>query len=464
MATFRRNRRIDSKLTEELHEEELREEDDWSISGMCLISDENLLVVCDRPQKRLKLFDIDNNIIINHVTLTKQPRSVAAIAGDCVAVTIPEECKIFTYKVCDLRLNMHKMHNFSEHGECYDLDYMDGYLIVTFYPVENGLAALICKYEEEEVLQIQQRISSDANHTIGYVTFDRPAYRVCVYGETIPELATKLGATELVRLVTEAGLAQTLSGQGPFTVFGPTNEAFAKLPKAVIEQLEKNKQLLAEVLKYHVVSGTVYSSQLTNEMTADSLVEISASRYAKIRFNIYNDGKLITAEGSPVTLPNQNASNGVIHVVDRVLYPFPFTDIPGLVTQQIERFSTLLTAVEVANLANTLAGGPFTLFAPTNAAFAKIPTDVLNKLLANVTALADVLKYHLVSGTYWSASLSNDMMPKTVQGEPVTIKIEDSKVMVNDATVQEADVPVTNGVIHVIDTVLMPPMFDSTIY
>ncbi|WAR28643.1 Y1483-like protein [Mya arenaria] len=237
---------------------------------------------------------------------------------------------------------------------------------------------------------------------------------VCVYGETIPELATKLGATELVRLVTEAGLAQTLSGQGPFTVFGPTNEAFAKLPKAVIEQLEKNKQLLAEVLKYHVVSGTVYSSQLTNEMTADSLVEISASRYAKIRFNIYNDGKS---------------------------HP-----------------------VEVANLANTLAGGPFTLFAPTNAAFAKIPTDVLNKLLANVTALADVLKYHLVSGTYWSASLSNDMMPKTVQGEPVTIKIEDSKVMVNDATVQEADVPVTNGVIHVIDTVLMPPMFDSTIY
>ncbi|XP_052783674.1 transforming growth factor-beta-induced protein ig-h3-like [Mya arenaria] len=285
----------------------------------------------------------------------------------------------------------------------------------------------------------------------------------CVYGETIPELATRLGATELVKLVTDAGLAGTLSGAGPFTVFGPTNAAFSKLPKNILERLMRDKKLLADVLKYHVVSGNVYSSQLSNELTAPSLLTMNG-KALDIRFNIYNNGQLITADGSPVVLPNQNASNGVIHVVDRVMFPIPFEDIPTEVTKQSARFSTLLTAVKAANLVSTLAGGPFTLFAPTNAAFAKIPADVLNKLLANVTALTDVLTYHVVSGTYWSASLSNGMMPKTVEGKAVNIKIDGGKVMVNDATVEEADLAVTNGVIHVIDTVLLPPAFDPSIY
>jgi len=282
-----------------------------------------------------------------------------------------------------------------------------------------------------------------------------------VSAENIPELATKLGATELVKLVTDAGLAETLSGAGPFTVFGPTNAAFAKLPRAVIERLTRDKKLLADVLKYHVVSGNVYSSQLSDNLQAQSLLMLPDGKAADIRINIYNDGKLITADGSPVVLPNQNASNGVIHVVDRVMFPIPFTSIPGEITRQRGRFSTLLTAVTAAGLVETLSGaGPFTLFAPTNAAFAKIPKDVLDKLLANKTALTDVLTYHVISGAFWSSSLSNGMMPKTVEGKTLTIKIDDAGVMINDAKVVEADVAVTNGVIHVIDTVLLPPAFD----
>jgi len=281
-----------------------------------------------------------------------------------------------------------------------------------------------------------------------------------VSAENIPGLATKLGATELVRLVTEAGLAETLSGPGPFTVFGPTNAAFAKLPKAVLEKLSKDKKLLADVLKYHVVSGSVYSSQLSDNLQATSLLMLPDGKAADIRINIYNDGKLITADGSPVVLPNQNATNGVIHVVDRVMFPIPTTSIPGEVTMRNE-FSTLLAAVKAAGLVETLSGaGPFTLFAPTNEAFAKIPKDVLDKLLANKTALTDVLTYHVISGAFWSSSLSNGMMPKTVEGKTLTIKIDDAGVMINDAKVVEADVAVTNGVIHVIDTVLLPPAFD----
>jgi len=281
-----------------------------------------------------------------------------------------------------------------------------------------------------------------------------------VSAENIPGLATKLGATELVRLVTEAGLAETLSGPGPFTVFGPTNAAFAKLPKAVLEKLSKDKKLLADVLKYHVVSGSVYSSQLSDNLQATSLLMLPDGKAADIRINIYNDGKLITADGSPVVLPNQNATNGVIHVVDRVMFPIPTTSIPGEVTMRKE-FSTLLAAVKAAGLVETLSGdGPFTLFAPTDEAFAKIPKDVLDKLLANKTALTDVLTYHVISGAFWSSSLSNGMMPKTVEGKTLTIKIDDAGVMINDAKVVEADVAVTNGVIHVIDTVLLPPAFD----
>ncbi|XP_052215744.1 transforming growth factor-beta-induced protein ig-h3-like [Dreissena polymorpha] len=281
------------------------------------------------------------------------------------------------------------------------------------------------------------------------------AFLVFASAATIPELATQLGCTELVKLVEHAGLAEVLSREGPFTVFAPTNDAFAKLPKAVLEDLMRNRQLLSEVLKYHLVYGSLYSSELTNEMTEASLAPL-----ANIRFNIYNTGNLITAEGSPVEKANQNASNGVIHVVNRVLFPIPFLDIPQLIVRERARFSILLDAVVKANIVAVLSGGPFTLFAPTNDAFAKIPADALKTLFDNITALTDVLNYHVISGTFWSSSLSDGMTPKTVEGKTVKITINGGgKVSVNNANVEEADDAVTNGVIHVIDTVLLPPSF-----
>lgn len=282
---------------------------------------------------------------------------------------------------------------------------------------------------------------------------------VCSAQDNLVQLATKLGANTLVKLAAEAGLASTLENGGPFTIFGPTDAAFAKLPKEVLKKLENDKKLLADILMYHVVSGKVYSSTLKNELLAPSLLKFEG-KVADIRINIYGGGKVVTADGSPVVMVDQNATNGVIHVVDRVLFPVPIMNIPAEVTRQKERFSTLLTAVTAANLAGTLAGGPFTLFAPTNAAFAKIPAATLNKLLANVTALTDVLTYHVVSGTVFSAGLTNGEQAKTVEGKAVTIAIGNDGVMVNNAKVEEADLACTNGVIHVIDTVLLPPSFN----
>ncbi|CAH1793307.1 unnamed protein product [Owenia fusiformis] len=267
----------------------------------------------------------------------------------------------------------------------------------------------------------------------------------------IVQVAEKLGANTLVKLVKAAGLADTLMGPGPFTVFAPTDDAFAALPKELLRILMKDTALLKSVLLYHVLGGKVTSDMLKNEEVVPSL-----DTGKSIRINIYNDGKLITATGSPVVMADQMASNGVIHVLSRVMFPIPTMNIVTAVAGGKD-FSTLLTAVQTAGLASTLEGGPFTVFAPTNQAFAKLPPGVLDGLLKNKTALTAVLTYHVVSGTFYSASLSDGMMVPTVNGKDVKVSIGGGMVRVNNAEVIMADDAVTNGVIHVIDTVLIPP-------
>jgi len=121
-------------------------------------------------------------------------------------------------------------------------------------------------------------------------------------------------------------------------------------------------------------------------------------------------------------------------------------------------FNTLVTAVEAAGLVDTLKGpGPFTVFAPTDAAFAKIPKAKLDALLKDKAALAKVLTYHVVSGKVMAADVKPGMV-KTVEGGSLSIKAKGGKVMVDKAHVAKTDIAADNGVIHVIDTVLMPKM------
>ena len=123
-------------------------------------------------------------------------------------------------------------------------------------------------------------------------------------------------------------------------------------------------------------------------------------------------------------------------------------------------FNTLVTAVKAAGLAGALSGpGPFTVFAPTDAAFAKLPPGTLDALLKDPVKLAAVLKYHVLSGKVMAADVINSKgaKPATLDGPALDIKVKGGKVYVNGALVTEADVPASNGVIHVIDTVLLPP-------
>jgi len=120
-------------------------------------------------------------------------------------------------------------------------------------------------------------------------------------------------------------------------------------------------------------------------------------------------------------------------------------------------FNTLVTAVKAAGLVETLKGeGPFTVFAPTDAAFAKVPTDTLNALLADKAALANVLTYHVVAGKVMAADVVKLTSAETVQGQAVSVEVKDGKVYVDGAQVVTTDIKASNGVVHVIDAVILP--------
>jgi uncharacterized surface protein with fasciclin (FAS1) repeats len=270
---------------------------------------------------------------------------------------------------------------------------------------------------------------------------------------TIVDTAVAAGSFKtLVAAVQAAGLVETLNGKGPFTVFAPTDAAFAKLPAGTVESLLKpeNKAKLAAILTYHVVPGAVKA--------ADVVKLKNAGTVNGQRVDIKVDGAKVTVDGAAVTATDIACSNGVIHVIDTVILPVDGTVVD--VAAKNGSFNTLVAAVKAAGLVETLSGkGPFTILAPTDAAFAKLPAGTLEMLLKpeNKKQLADILSYHVVPGVaaYSDAVVKMTEVP-TVLGSTVAVKVADGKVMLNGANVVAVDVEATNGVIHVIDTVLLP--------
>jgi transforming growth factor-beta-induced protein len=266
--------------------------------------------------------------------------------------------------------------------------------------------------------------------------------------------------TTLVAAVGAAELVDTLKGEGPFTVFAPTDDAFAALPAGTVDELLKpeNKQKLTDILLYHVVSGKVMAADAAKLTSAPTVLGKDITIKADMG-NVYiNEAKVIIAD--------IETSNGVIHVIDAVLLP-PSDDAmmekKTIVDVAVAdgRFTTLVAAVTAADLVETLSGeGPFTVFAPTDDAFAALPAGTLDSLLKpeNKQQLTDILLYHVVSGKVMAADVVGLTSAPTVLGKDVTITVKDGKVFLND-TVQViiTDVEASNGVIHVIDAVLLPP-------
>jgi uncharacterized surface protein with fasciclin (FAS1) repeats len=248
-------------------------------------------------------------------------------------------------------------------------------------------------------------------------------------------LATALGA---------AGLVDALKGDGPFTVFAPTDDAFAKLPKGTVEGLLKDLPKLRSILKYHVVAGNVDAAQVAALSSAKTLLGQPIS---------LRTGSGVMVNNASVTAADIRCRNGIIHVIDTVL--LPEGDIVDVATKA-GSFNTLLAAVNAADLNDTLRGeGPFTVFAPTDEAFAKLPKGTVEALLQDIPKLRSILTYHVVPAKVLAADAVKLGEAQTVQGGKVRIS-SSSAVRINNANVVKTDIEAANGVIHVIDQVLLP--------
>ena len=256
--------------------------------------------------------------------------------------------------------------------------------------------------------------------------------------------------------VLEADLAGALSGEGPFTVFAPTDDAFIALAGALNATAEDLLALpeLADILLYHVVGATALSSDLSDGQTITTL------NGADVTVTINNDGIFIN--DAQVTVADIVADNGVVHVIDAVLIP-PTPEPAGTVVDIVvnsEVHNLLEAAVLAADLAGTLSGeGPFTVFAPTDDAFIALATalEVAPEDLLALPELTEILLYHVVGATALSTDLSNGQTVATLNGADVTVTINDGGIFINDAQVIVADIVADNGVVHVIDAVLLPP-------
>lgn len=261
----------------------------------------------------------------------------------------------------------------------------------------------------------------------------------------------------LVSLVQRAGLVETLSGEGPFTVLAPTNNAFDRLSPATLRKLQNNRAQLRKVLLYHVIAGEVMAADVVklngkNVATAEGTTVLVRVRGGKVYF------KAGARKGARVITPDIEASNGVIHGINRVLIP---PTILGVALNH-PQFSTLVTLVEAAGLKGALASkGPLTLLAPTNAAFAKLPKATVDALLADRAALRRVLLYHVIAGDNPASvvvTLNGKHVP-TLEGQSVAISVRGGKVFVNGTSrVVTTDIDASNGVIHAINEVLIPPV------
>ena len=263
----------------------------------------------------------------------------------------------------------------------------------------------------------------------------------------------------LVAALDAAGLVETLAGEGNFTVFAPTNDAFAALPEGTVDALLADPSGdLTQILLYHVVDGVARAADVVN-LTEAATLNGEAVAIAVV------DGGVQLNEAVNVVTTDIEASNGVIHVIDGVLLPSAMAgaeELPSIaeIAAGDPNFSTLVAALSAAGLVETLAGeGDFTVFAPTNDAFAALPEGTVDALLADPSGdLTQILLYHVLGNRAEAADVVGLSSAGTLQGGDITIEVVDSGVILNDSVrVTQTDIQAANGVIHVIDAVLLPP-------
>lgn len=257
--------------------------------------------------------------------------------------------------------------------------------------------------------------------------------------------------------VQTTGLAEKLKGSGPFTVFAPTDQAFAQLEQTNLD----DPKHFTDILLHHIVAGRVLTESFTTSATITTLLGD--------KLNLHKEGKLFSVGDTQIALPAIHTTNGIIYAVNKVLVP-PLKSSStadtaksatiGDLLASDPRFSTLVTALRATSVYTELQGsGPFTLFAPTQQAFANLPTPLVDNLFKGTKVWTRVLHYHIVSGKKLTgAGLTSKQIEQTVEGSTLVITLKGNTILVGDAKITQTDIQAANGVIHVIDRVLVPPL------
>ncbi|MGL6178903.1 MAG: fasciclin domain-containing protein [Tannerellaceae bacterium] len=277
---------------------------------------------------------------------------------------------------------------------------------------------------------------------------DVPTANILQLVQSTPALSTLNAAIDAADL--ESALSSTTAS---YTVFAPTNDAFAKLPEGTLESLLADPDgALKNILMFHAVNGIYRPEKLTNGMTLTALNGDELS--------ITTSGSTIYVNGIALSIAPVWASNGIVYIIDTVLIPpvKPFNKTMMQIVEGSSVHKTLEAALIAAKL-NTVLSDPeasLTLFAPTDAAFALLPEGTIEQLLKDPEGeLKNILLYHVLGSKVLSSQLEDGTVA-TLFGETITISIKDGSVFVNNAKVIIKDIEATNGVIHVIDAVLIP--------
>lgn len=269
--------------------------------------------------------------------------------------------------------------------------------------------------------------------------------------------------TTLVTALQAADLVGALADEDAlFTVFAPTDDAFAALGDDAIAALLADTEALTNVLLYHVIGEAAVDSIDATALYGQMVTMLNE---ADVTIDV-RDGELYI-NASKVIIKDIPATNGIIHVIDMVLIPESeeAADPTGTIVDIAladPQFSTLVTALDTAGLVATLSDetAVFTVFAPTDDAFALLGTDTINSLLADVPMLTNILTYHVIGDQAVDAATAISLDGSDVEmlnGDTVSVSVQDGTLYLNDSAVIAADVVATNGVIHVIDAVLTPP-------
>lgn len=288
------------------------------------------------------------------------------------------------------------------------------------------------------------------------IAFSAFATGIIEYADPIDTAEEQGVFTTLLAAIDATGLEATLRGPGPFTIFAPTDAAFAALPEGLLEALLDDPDTLRAILLYHVLPREVRSGEVV------SSDEARTAQGERVTFEVRGGSAFVNQ--AAIVQADIDTSNGVIHVIDSVIVP-PSVNVAKLLADDIVdtavadgRFTTLVTAVQAAGLEQTLrSDGPFTVFAPTDDAFDKLPAGTVSSLLRDLPTLRDILLYHVVGDEVYASDVVGLASATTAQGQPVAITTSGGNVFVNDAQVVITDVQASNGVIHVVDTVILPP-------